>query len=135
LIQRQRKNPGCLGKILTIRESGKDRKPGVTKTKENTDQMVRYASMLMRSYQLRISENMRTGRDTTPDAMISKLVDQMRGFRCEVKLNKNDIMSDPKFKWLGDKDDLIVAMMEGLYWEKMFWLSDFEGYAEFKRRL
>ena len=135
---------------MTLREAGPDRKAGFIKNKKNSDAMVRYASMLMRSWKLRISENLRSGRDTRPQDMADKLIDQMRGYRCEIKLNKNDIMSDPKFKWyrakksndgcltanrLGDKDDLLVAAMEGLYCEKMFWLSDYVGYDKFKREL
>jgi hypothetical protein len=28
----------------------------------------------------------------------------------------------------GDQDDLLVAMMECIYWESVFWESNYEGY-------
>lgn len=133
--QEQTRSNGRLGKICTMREYGKDRKYGVPKTAEITDQMLRYASTMLRYGKISFSENIRGGLNTTAQAMIDKLLKQMAAYRCEVKYNKNDLHSVPKFKWMGDQDDLLVAFMEALYWEAIFWDSNYEGYERFKKTL
>lgn len=128
ITQEQRRSGGRLGKIITMREYGKDRKYGVPKTAEITEQMLRYVSTMMRYGKIHFSENLRAGLNTTVPAMVDKLLKQMAGYRCESKHNKNDLHSVPKFKWMGDQDDLLVAMMECIYWEASFWESNYEGY-------
>lgn len=135
LMQYQRRTNGSLGRILTMREYGKDRKPGVPKTKEITNQMVRLASMMVADRRVVVSENLRVMPKKKPQQLVDKLVHQMRDYHCEVKANKNDPFSDPKFKWMGRQDDLLVAMMTALYWHTVFWESQYEGYEQFKRIL
>lgn len=133
--QEQRRSSGRLGKICTMREYGKDRKYGVPKTAEITDHMLRYASTMMRYDKIFFSENLRGGVNTTPTAMIDKLLKQMADYRCEVKYNRNDYFAVPKFKWYGTQDDLLVSFMMALYWEAIFWDSTYEAYESFKRSL
>jgi hypothetical protein len=85
ITQEQRRSGGRLGKIITMREYGKDRKYGVPKTAEITEQMLRYVSTMMRYGKIAFSENLRAGLNTTVVAMVDKLLKQMAGYRCEIK--------------------------------------------------
>lgn len=85
-----------------MREFGQDRKYGVPKTAQITDQMLRYASTLMRFNKIWFSENLMCGEGVTVQGMIDKLLTQMSSYKCEVKVNKNDQFSTPKFKWYVD---------------------------------
>jgi hypothetical protein len=133
LIQEKKKSNSGLEPLLLMHEYGADRKPGVPKTKESTELMVRYFSELMRDHRLVYSANLLGGINTQPQAMIDKLQKQMSEYRCEVKYNKNDIFSTPKYKWTGPQDDLLISLMTACYWRMMFLLSAFPGYHDFKQ--
>lgn len=68
-----------------MREYGTDRKFGVPKTNASTDQMIRFASTLMRFDKVHFSEHLSTGTGLHPQEMIDKLLKQMGEYRCEVK--------------------------------------------------
>jgi hypothetical protein len=133
LIQERKKPNHGLGPLLVMHEYGKDRKPGVPKTKESTELMVRYCSDLLRNKQVAYSENLMAGIDTTPQGMIDKFQKQLTEFRCEVKYNKNDIFSVAKYKWTGPQDDLLVSWMTACFWLQKFKLSAFPGYSAIKQ--
>jgi hypothetical protein len=83
--------------FVLIAITGADRKPGVPKTKDTTEMMVHYCRELMRDNLYRISELLMGGQSTSPQAMIDKLNKQMSEFKCEVKYDKNQIFSIPRY--------------------------------------
>jgi len=131
--EEQTKPNNQLGTILTMREYGSDRKPGVPKNKETTQRMVYYISELVKRGQVVFSDQLMAGEGCTPTQMKEKMLSQMRGFKCETKVNKNDLHSDPKYKWMGQTDDLLISMMTAIFWESVFIDSTYIGYEPFKR--
>lgn len=135
LQQYQMRTGHSLGKILMMREYGTDRKPGVPKTKDSTEQMVRHSAAMMRFDRVHFSSEMRVGEGLTVQGMIDKALQQMSEYRCEVKYNKNDPHAEPKFKWTGRQDDMLIAMMMCMYWEAIFWSSNYGPYIAWQRTL
>jgi len=133
LLIKELANPNHgLGHVLMMHEYGADRKPGVPKTKQTTEMMVHYCSELMRDNLFRISELLMGGESTHPQAMLDKLYKHCAEFKCEVKYNKNQIFSIPAYKWCGPQDDLLISLMTAAYWFRMFSISQYEGYKNFK---
>lgn len=135
LVQEQKRPHNCLGNALIMCEYGQDRKPGVPKTAEITDHMVRLSSTMMKEDRIWISENFISGLNTRPQAMLDNFFHQIGTFRCEVKGNKNDTFSTWKYKWCGDIDDMVVSFMMVLFWSVYFWESSYQGYKRFKLSL
>jgi hypothetical protein len=131
--EEQTKPHNQLGKVLTMREHGRDRKAGVPKTHDTTQRMVYYISELVKRGQVVFSSQLMAGQSTTVQAMRDKLLSQMRQFKCETKVNKNDNFAEPKRKWMGPQDDLLVSMMTAIFWESIFIHSTYQGYESFKR--
>lgn len=85
LINQEQRRSGSLGNILTMREYGTDRKFGVPKTAAISDQMIRFASTLLRFDKVHFSEHFTTGTGVSSQEMIDKLMKQLSEYRCEVK--------------------------------------------------
>lgn len=131
LDQYQNRTGNSLGRIHIMCECA-GRKAGVPKTKETTEQMVRFSATEMRFNRVFYSKGMRVGAGVTVKGMRDKLQQQMSEFRCEMKYNKNDIHAEPKYKWMGRQDDLLVTFMMALYWKAVFESSNWEPYRRFR---
>lgn len=80
LAQYQRRTGNSLDNILMMREFGQDRKPGVPKTKQITERMVRYSSNKMRVNQVPYSKNLTVGGGVTRRGMQDRLQTQRATF-------------------------------------------------------
>lgn len=133
LLVQEKKRPGNdLGNILMLRENGTDRKVGVIKTKKSTAEMVRYSGQMLTAGLVRYSKYFTGGLNTAPQAMKDKFHNQMTGFKYEIKYNKNDPHAEPKGKWTGKKDDLLISFMTALIWMRKFELNSWIGYDRAK---
>lgn len=136
LDQYRQRTGDDLGQILVLHEYGPDRKPGVPKTAESTRLMLDISRAQMLNDRVHISEQLRVGEGQTPEGNVAKLIEQMRGYQCHVKFNKNDPHSEPRFKWAGiEDDDLLISVMMCIYWEDKFWASEDSHYRIWRNRV
>ena len=124
--------------LLTMRESGKDRKPGVLKDNKSTMNMALMSVEKLRTGRFHFSTQLQSGLGTTQNAMKQKLFDQMLDYQLEIKVNPENHFVDPKYTWHGrtENDDLLIAVIMIPYWDDFF--CDAEGrpdYDAFRRQL
>jgi hypothetical protein len=124
--------------VLTMREAGKDRKPGVLKDNKSTMHMALIAVEKLRTGKIHFSTQLQCGLGTTAQQMKQKVVDQMHDYHLEIKVDEENHFVQPKYTWYGKtgNDDLIVAIMMIFYWDEFF--REAEGrsdYDAFKRQI
>jgi len=111
LDQYRQRTGDDLGGVLIMHEYGPNRAAGVPKTNESTRLMLDLSREQMRYDRVHFSEYLKVGDGQTVDGTITKLFNQMKGYQCHVKRNENDVHSEPRFKWAGDQDDLLISVM------------------------
>lgn len=121
--------------VLTMREFGKDRRPGVPKNKQTTMEMALLGIEAVRSRRFHYSAQMQAGPSTEVIAMKRKLHDQMRDYQLEIRHDPENPFVEPKYTWRGlNNDDLLVSVLMHMYWDEFFWeASGRPDYDNFKR--
>lgn len=116
---------------ISMCEFGRDKRPGVPKTPDITENMVLRMRRLLNTDALHFAADMGTYAGDAPaaDAMIDQLCNQMLAFE-RVPLANNSTRS----KWSGKnagRDDLAVAGLMPAYWAEVFYESP--DYLDFRR--
>lgn len=121
---------------ITICEFGRDKRPGVPKRTEHTEEMVRRMRRLLVNDSIAFAADMGVygGREAEPgrkELMMDTLCAQFSAFRRDKPTE-----DAPKGKWTGKggsshRDDMAVAAMMGPLWIEQFYTSD--AYTQIRR--
>ena len=111
--------------LVTMREYGKERSPGVPKDNKKTIHMALMAIEWMRNKKIHFSANLVAGRNTTPQEMREKLISQASQYELKVEAHPENPFRPPKYTFAGaSHDDLLISTMMIIFWYTWFWSSE-----------
>ena len=111
---------------MTMAEYGPDRRPGVPKTPQSTQNMMLRTKAALHDGCLQFAHDMGTYRGVPRETIIQQCCDQLLAFRFDEKTKKLSGKAE------GGRDDLLVALMMPLYWSEVF--RNHPSYAGFRSK-